>query len=438
MVQKKINDFSLAGSLSSSMQFETDIAGTTANKVNLSQIVSYVGNNISYFSQTAMIYVAKNGNDSTGNGTFMNPYVTIQKAINMAGSGSVIIVYPGTYTENLTINNLNNLTISGINDIQDSSNCILHGEITISGTTSRTKLVNLNIQGQTAGNPAIFDNGSQGTHFITNCSVNHTDANTLSLKVVDGANSINADISTFESVEFSGSPIASRNIYFTNCSSETITVSSVNMNFSAIRCGAIGPIIHTAGYVIVDLASLIIKGSTDSVTSTCALGSGLLFINNANLQQPDFSYGKINKTGTCPYYLSDINRSTSIDVLTGPRVNFGRFADDYAANITATNYTAANTSIAGHLSGINTRLGFSSTTASLNFGTVNANSTKDLTITVSGAASGNVVALGAPSVVDGISFTAFVSSANTVTVRAANVTTSNITLSSSNFTIKII
>lgn len=41
------------------------------------------------------------GNDSTGNGSALTPYATIQKALNVAAaSGSEIIVAPGTYTEN--------------------------------------------------------------------------------------------------------------------------------------------------------------------------------------------------------------------------------------------------------------------------------------------------------------------------------------------------
>lgn len=42
MSKKKINDLTLAGALSNTMQFETDIAGTTANKINLTQLKTYV------------------------------------------------------------------------------------------------------------------------------------------------------------------------------------------------------------------------------------------------------------------------------------------------------------------------------------------------------------------------------------------------------------
>jgi hypothetical protein len=59
---------------------------------------------------TNYIYVGKNGNDSTGNGSANKPYLTIQKAINSANSGTTIFVFPGTYTENLTLKAGVNLT----------------------------------------------------------------------------------------------------------------------------------------------------------------------------------------------------------------------------------------------------------------------------------------------------------------------------------------
>ena len=63
-------------------------------------------------------------------------------------------------------------------------------------------------------------------------------------------------------------------------------------------------------------------------------------------------------------------------------------------------------------------------TATLNFGVLSANSYEDLTITVTGAATGDCVSLGVPTaaVTAGVAFTAWVSAADTVTVRAHNYT----------------
>lgn len=68
-----------------------------------------------------------------------------------------------------------------------------------------------------------------------------------------------------------------------------------------------------------------------------------------------------------------------------------------------------------------------SATATLDFGSIAANSTSELTITVTGAADGDMVtATPANGIESGLIWSAYVSSANTVTVRLANVTTSAI------------
>ena len=49
------------------------------------------------------LYVAKTGNDATGDGSLTNPYKTIQHGIDMAESGGKIYVLPGSYNENLVV-----------------------------------------------------------------------------------------------------------------------------------------------------------------------------------------------------------------------------------------------------------------------------------------------------------------------------------------------
>jgi hypothetical protein len=61
--------------------------------------------------------------------------------------------------------------------------------------------------------------------------------------------------------------------------------------------------------------------------------------------------------------------------------------------------------------------------ASLNFGSIATTASADLTITVTGAAVGDEVIMALPAApAAGIVFNAFVSAANTVTIRATNVT----------------
>jgi hypothetical protein len=79
-------------------------------------------------------------------------------------------------------------------------------------------------------------------------------------------------------------------------------------------------------------------------------------------------------------------------------------------------------------------------TAALDFGSVSAQSFADLTITVTGAATGDAVALGTPTeaVTAGIAYTAWVSATNTVTVRAHNYTAGALDPASGTFRATII
>jgi hypothetical protein len=73
--------------------------------------------------------------------------------------------------------------------------------------------------------------------------------------------------------------------------------------------------------------------------------------------------------------------------------------------------------------GSNTITKVLSGSASLDFGSITAAAQADLTITVTGAAVGDEVIMALPAApAAGIVFNAFVSAANTVTIRASNIT----------------
>ena len=77
-------------------------------------------------------------------------------------------------------------------------------------------------------------------------------------------------------------------------------------------------------------------------------------------------------------------------------------------------------------------------TASLNFPSINAASQADLTITVTGAAVGDEVAMALPAApAAGIVFNAFVSAANTVTIRATNVTAAPVDPAAANYSVLV-
>lgn len=58
-------------------------------------------------AQAATYYVSKSGNDSTGNGSSGNPWLTIQKAANTAVAGDTVIVRAGIYSDQSGTINVN-------------------------------------------------------------------------------------------------------------------------------------------------------------------------------------------------------------------------------------------------------------------------------------------------------------------------------------------
>lgn len=70
--------------------------------VNIAELMAYIAGGAGDVKPTNYLYVGKNGNDTTGDGSANLPYLTIGKAFTVATSGTAIFAWPGTYAENLT------------------------------------------------------------------------------------------------------------------------------------------------------------------------------------------------------------------------------------------------------------------------------------------------------------------------------------------------
>jgi len=92
----------------------------------------------------ATIYVRKTGDDTTGTGATGAPYLTISKALSVAVAGDVILVGPGTYSENATVNNT---TLSAGNGYLTITNKVPTTIITISTETGEQDVIVKNANG---------------------------------------------------------------------------------------------------------------------------------------------------------------------------------------------------------------------------------------------------------------------------------------------------
>jgi hypothetical protein len=95
-------------------------------------------------------YVSIDGNDTTGNGSFENPYRTIQHSINISSNHDSIIVMNGRYVENIVYSG-KNLFISSYfhfsGDTLDIQNTIIDGDsagtvVTFNGFEDSTAILN--------------------------------------------------------------------------------------------------------------------------------------------------------------------------------------------------------------------------------------------------------------------------------------------------------
>ena len=340
--------------------YDVTVRPDTATTYTASRIISLPPGNAdktlvatSDFSVTNVKYVAKNGNDSTGDGSFAKPYLTVQAGINAASAGMSVIVMPGAYSEDITISKQMNLFGFGAYSIQRS---IILGKVTISSTS--TCAIN-HITFQTTANNACEISASGAIRFEA-CTFERLGGGgcvLVSGALTGGIYFVNCYVSgNFENAASVPYPVV---IMGTTSTEMKIVTNNTNSYTRAEFCSEIGPVTHTSGSLVIANCRGILKdGSGNCITSTATLNAtNVLALVNVALQQEDTSYGKINKTGTCYYALSLVNRSTSTDVLTGTRISFAVFADDISANRTPTNYTAATADIKAHLAGVDTALG---------------------------------------------------------------------------------
>jgi hypothetical protein len=139
---------------------------------------------------TSYLYVGKNGNDITGDGSANAPFLSIGKAITMATSGTTVFIFPGTYTENLTLKANVNLTSPAKYSVYVRGNIISN----MSGTVYVEKIVFqsssgfvLDFQGTTSQNfQALMCNFESLTGNNSN-AINYSNTNSASkISIADG------------------------------------------------------------------------------------------------------------------------------------------------------------------------------------------------------------------------------------------------------------
>lgn len=127
--------------------------------------VAALGHALAWAPPGTVIYVAKTGNDTTGDGTIVKPYLTIAKGMSEATATCMVRVMSGTWVENVSL-------VSGV-ELRGSgwASTIIQGDgsnvaVWIDGCSSATKVDNLTIRG---GVPGVSVHNSSPT--ISDCRI---------------------------------------------------------------------------------------------------------------------------------------------------------------------------------------------------------------------------------------------------------------------------
>jgi hypothetical protein len=162
----------------------TNVTGTgntlAINNVSTINGAAYPPPGSSSFLSLYSIFVAPNGNDTTGTGSANNPYLTIERAITARAAISntvevAIQLFPGTYipvTLGLTLTR--NTWLVGIPTGEVNQPVNINAQITLQGTTTgQVGLYGLNLFPSTA-NAACVRINDVGTYNITACNIFNT------------------------------------------------------------------------------------------------------------------------------------------------------------------------------------------------------------------------------------------------------------------------
>ena len=277
-----------------------------------------VGNYSIYANE---IHVGKDGNDTTGDGTLINPVLTITKALTLVGAGrNTVVVHPGSYSESPTVSSAN--TTIETTELT-GANTQISGTLTLSAAAriSGLKITNLTITGS-------------GNTYISNCTVD-------TQVVKSGTNYveiINTELQCVSGVQITGAGIVS--IVGNKC--WAVAVSNASANVLIKDCFQVLTPSVTAGNLQID-GSAIFAASPASNAVTSSVGSFITLANSFVLNSAGTNVERVSLAGF--YSILNLVYDKTNSTFTGTNLN----AIDYfsvinteslvsSGAITATNY----------------------------------------------------------------------------------------------------
>ena len=270
-----------------------------------------VGNYSIYANE---IHVGKDGNDTTGDGTLINPVLTITKALTLIGAGrNTVIVHPGSYSESPTVSSAN--TTIATTELT-GANTQISGTLTLSAAAriSGIKLTNLTITGS-------------GNTYISNCTVD-------TRVIKSGSNYveiINSELQCTLGVQISGTGTVS--IVGNKC--WAVAVSNASASVLIKDCFQVLTPSVTAGTLQID-GSAIFAASPASNAVTSSVGSFITLANSFVLNSAGTNVERVSLAGS--YSILNLVYDKTNSTFTGTNLN----AIDYFSVLNAETLISSN------------------------------------------------------------------------------------------------
>ena len=346
--------------------------GSLLGTASFATTASYVSSNFQYEIHVSQI----DGNDTTGNGDLLKPVATIGKALLIVSASvastdrRTIIVHPGTYIENITVNTTNTYFFStGLL----GANCLISGSVTVSAATrmSGLKMTNLIVS-------------SSAPVYINNCAVDKQ-------MTVSGSGYLevqNTSLQCTSGIQVVGP--ASSGVIFENCLLYPLTVNNASAAVYIISCNqAITPTL-TAGALTITRSTIssLTSGATSTALTTAA--GSVLVLESCNVYNSLLtSHAAITANGFYSIknviYNKPASTLASLSGTGGPLATISQFQYINADNITTSGLTVTGSL---NITGSTTQIGNINLTGSLNVsGSVINNLTASYAISASQAVS---------------------------------------------------
>ena len=217
------------------------------------------------------------GDDTTGDGSLLNPVATITKALTLlTGSRKTLIVHPGTYTENVTVTDTNT-TISTTE--LTGANTLLSGTLTIGTLGSGTRISGLKMSN------LVISGTAQA--YISNCTVDNQVTKSSSGYV----EIINSEMQCISGIQISGAGITIIN------GNKNVAVSVSNASAQVIIKGCnsvVTPSASAGNLAIVDCIVTALGGNGITITGA---STTLSLLNSQVLVQAGNNVAPISVAG---------------------------------------------------------------------------------------------------------------------------------------------